>query len=1271
MKKLLFTLATLFVSSLMMGQTNTENYVKTTSYQIKTLNGVDAVSGATLTNSHKIESINYFDGLGRAKQSIAKRAGGGYQDVITHIDYDDFGRQNKDYLPYAATSNGGLFRTDALSATNTFYTNNYGDDIDVNDPNPYSEKLFEASPINRVLFQGAPGQSWKASNTYYDHAIQFQYQTNTEIEVKKYKVYLTSTNNTYTPTLILVGNYNLGELYKTITKDENHSYGSGFNNTVEEFKNKEGQVLLKRAYNASVPHDTYYVYDDYGNLTYVIPPLASDQIFSGGTSEPYNISFSQSAFTGTTYGGGSIDVAINGDQIVTTFNASFIPNTLNGTPQDINAPCALPDMFLGYVQTSHPMESAFSASIENGKLKITSNYNFSISSMNCVLTNTLSTSCAGPTLNTDVLDNLCYQYKYDHRNRLIEKKIPGKGTATDWEEIVYNKLDQPILTRDPNLKNTGKWLFTKYDVLGRVAYTGLITNGNTRVTLQTAADLVSSQFVAKNTPPITIAGTTIYYNNGAYPILVGTDEIQTINYYDNYTFDKDILTIPATAEGQAIINYNNLSPGLTKGLVTGSKVRVLGTTSWITSITGYDTKARPIYAASRNNYLLTTDVVTSLLDFVGKVDKTITSHSKGTTSIITENLFTYDHTGRLIKQTQELNNTNVLEIIAENTYDELGQLIIKGVGGKTSRLQTVNYAYNIRGWLKQINDPASLGTDLFGFKINYNTTEISGSTPLYNGNISETIWKTKNDEVSSTPWLHRAYSYQYDPLNRIIKGDYKIRNSSGVYVTSNYSEYSLQTVTYDKNGNIGTLNRYPKGGYYPMDYLTYTYDTGNKLLKVVDNAYYINKDQGFKDGTNTGNDFSYDANGNMKTDANKGITAITYNHLNLPTSVTLPGGTISYIYDATGVKQRKVAAGTTTDYAGNYLYQGGTLQFFNHPEGYVENDNGTFKYHYQYKDHLGNIRLSYTNSGSAGSPNVVISEENNYYPFGLRHKGYNDIGNGYGNSAAKKYKFGGKELQDDIIAGNSLDWYDFSARNYDPALGRWMNIDPLAEQMRRHSPYNYAFDNPMFFKDYDGMAPTPPGDYHDREGNKIGTDGIDDKKVYLLNEGKETKDLELNSHKDGTLTSESVDALKDNSTEVGGLIVMDRVEESEDTTTSEITTTGDEPVEGYALEPGGPSTAEANQDKRIPEGVYDLDDYSSNKYADNFILSNDKVSKDRKILIHKGNYGSNTEGCIMPGSTKGENNVGYSKKKMGELRNFIKSKGAKNVKLIINNIIPK
>jgi RHS repeat-associated protein len=91
----------------------------------------------------------------------------------------------------------------------------------------------------------------------------------------------------------------------------------------------------------------------------------------------------------------------------------------------------------------------------------------------------------------------------------------------------------------------------------------------------------------------------------------------------------------------------------------------------------------------------------------------------------------------------------------------------------------------------------------------------------------------------------------------------------------------------------------------------------------------------------------------------------------------------------------------------------------------------------------------------------------NYYPFGLLQKGYNNIISGNSNAAAEKFGFGGKELQDKL----GLEWYDVSARNYDPALGRWMNVDPLAESFASFSPYTYVYNNPLNYTDSTGMCP--------------------------------------------------------------------------------------------------------------------------------------------------------------------------------------------------------
>ncbi len=251
-----------------------------------------------------------------------------------------------------------------------------------------------------------------------------------------------------------------------------------------------------------------------------------------------------------------------------------------------------------------------------------------------------------------------------------------------------------------------------------------------------------------------------------------------------------------------------------------------------------------------------------------------------------------------------------------------------------------------------------------------------------------------------------------------------------------------------------------------MDSLAYSYDAGNKLLRVADAA---NDTYGFTDDAvavaDAADDYSYDANGNLTTDTNKNITGITYNHLNLPTQLTIGGQNILYFYSADGVKQRKTANGVTTDYAGNVIYENSSLKFINHAEGYLEPNGATFRYVFQYKDHLGNIRLSYSDLNGNGLVNASeIIEENNYYPFGMKQRGYNGVVNG----TEYKFKFNGKELQDEL----GLNWYDFGARGYMPDIGRFTTIDPLAEQMRRYSPYNYAFDNPLRFIDPDGMQAT-------------------------------------------------------------------------------------------------------------------------------------------------------------------------------------------------------
>ncbi|MDX2248538.1 MAG: RHS repeat-associated core domain-containing protein [Bacteroidia bacterium] len=395
------------------------------------------------------------------------------------------------------------------------------------------------------------------------------------------------------------------------------------------------------------------------------------------------------------------------------------------------------------------------------------------------------------------------------------------------------------------------------------------------------------------------------------------------------------------------------------------------------------------------------------------------------------------------------------------------------------------------------------GEDLFRLKLYYNETFAEdnihvNADPQYNGNISGMVWQNIRD------CRQQGYGFAYDKMNRLTDAGHEIKNTSAWNL--NDDRYSVNDITYDKNGNILTLNRMGLTGSNPaltasyslMDELSYTY-SGNRLTKLTDGitATLPAGVDHFVDGANTPTEYLYDDAGNVTTDANKGVT-VAYNHLNKPHEITFTGGPninqkIRYIYDAAGTKLSQEVVNTsntvtkTSDYVGAFHYEDGALMFFHMEEGRVRLDGSDWVYEYPLKvedpfigNHLGNVRVTFGDLNDDGilDPNTEIQDANDYYPFGLRMAGENTLVASPGN----EYLYNGKELQTEL----GLGWYDYGARMYAPDEGRWKGVDALAEKYVGWSPYNYVMGSPMVLVDPEGRNTVVFTWYWDENKDKEG-----------------------------------------------------------------------------------------------------------------------------------------------------------------------------------------
>ncbi len=925
---------------------------------IRTKEAIGPITNIDTFNSRNYTAVKevtqYFDGLGRIIQTVARQAtpGSTPKDIITPVIYDSLGRETYKYIGYGqytgSHQSDGTFKYDAFSSQGSFYsTNSYNQNHGLDGESVYYGKtVFESSPLNRVLKTFAPGNTWAGSEGGNEHAVQMQYLINTSTDsVRIWTIGFDTlgfvNNDTATNKPASSSMYGAGTLFKNVVIDEH-------GNKVIEYKNKSGQVILKKVQITTSPYDghtgwlcTYYIYDILGGLRFVLPPKAVDFLKSNSWQ-----------------------------------------------------------------------------------------------------------------LSGSVINELCFRYEYDEKQRAIAKKVPGAA----WVYMVYDKRDRMAYSQDGNLRLNNRWMTTLYDALNRAIVTGMITYAGNRNQLQkyvddnfTSGAIPDSVVVSISSPGDLFianrevgkleyrASSSITFNqdfetetDGEFETFIDStnslDSIEvynnpfpsganfialTITYYDKYDFtDKQYSTVNNSKLTAGNNSYPESLPSTAslniRGVITGTKVRTLPNPSnlaegiWLTSANFYDEKIRVIQVQTDNNKT-GIDTLTNRYDFTGKVITTYMSHGNpapGTRIQVKTNM-NYDHSGRLMTVLKTINDQQpTTRIISQNEYNPLNQLKTKLLGQNAADLgflgdpiDTLSYEYNIRGWLISINkDFSKLGGNdsrWFGMELGY---DWGFDSAQFSGNISGIKWRSMGDRE------RRDYGFGYDKANRILYGDFNQYSGSSWNRTANI-DFSMQmgdgvnfASAYDANGNILKMKQVglKVTTSSTLDSLTYAYLANSNKLQKVDDGITNNNKLGDFTNINTGDDYGYDVNGNMITDKNKRIngsvglditpanSGILYNHLNLPWKITVKDssgdakGTITYLYDASGNKLQKKTIDssvspvktTITDYLNAFVYQNDTLQFLGMEEGRIrpKNTNNTDSVYYDYfeKDHLGNIRTILT-----------------------------------------------------------------------------------------------------------------------------------------------------------------------------------------------------------------------------------------------------------------------------------------------------------------------
>lgn len=673
----------------------------------------------------------------------------------------------------------------------------------------------------------------------------------------------------------------------------------------------------------------------------------------------------------------------------------------------------------------------------------------------------------------EILQDYCYIYKYDSRNRLEEKKLPGIQPIY----YVYDNNNQLRYSQDGNQRSKDEWTTFAYDTLYRLAYScDVEINATTKNQLQQAVSIATTKtFLTENANSL-----------GGYTNVIPCGTIKSvnlINYYDNYSFMDLYSAEKDSIEYKVEINYDGRYVDVVDnrhvnwGMLTGTSTLIVGDTLRLLCANYYDRKGRLIQSCEKN-HMGGYDRKLYRLSFVGNPISMRHEHSTANTSCVDVYTYSYDIQLRPTSMSLAHNGSeSMLEF--SNTYNTLGQLSSQALG---EGLIETTYQYNIQGWTTHIDN------NKFHQQLYYETHPYGGEESL-TGNICAMSWASDGRDTGGNiaPTIQRTYLYDYDRLDRLTSAQYveSEPRSDITYQTTNSPDYSA-AYTYDLNGNITSLRRnglmsreladtYELWTFGEIDNVAMTYD-GNQLRQANDaiDEVILSLTMDVNDRENYN---LYDANGNLLRCPDKDILYIDYNRMNLPDTIYFENNNrIIFKYDARGRKLSEIykvyhfgyppslelepltinepqstsgyyTIASRRDYCGNYIYQNGNISMIITPAGYI---SGSMRYYYL-KDYQGNNSIVLNQNG-------VVQQINHYYPYGSL------MGEGF-NASSQPYRYGGKEL----VTLGGLNLSDFGARWLDSPSGTFTTMDPLCEDFQHLSPYLYCAGNPIKYIDPSGM----------------------------------------------------------------------------------------------------------------------------------------------------------------------------------------------------------